>query len=549
MSAAIAKNRSHTLELLLLYSPVLIAILVMMPRLLSPQFGLFDDGRTLVTAQTISSGTWYTGRDSIEGRFRPLHWLWFTTLYLINGANPFWFFIGNTLALAFVTWGIIFLVRKAGGNDFQAWLAGLIFVLAGPIAETYFTLKAEAHQSVFLMLALLSILPYAKAQTRWQKAGLLMLSTVAALLANFSKETSVVLLPISVAWYVLARIFPGKEKNPARRSMHGAFVFANITAVIMFFLCRSWAISLQVNTGTYTQRYAFDAGQILQSMIRWGGWLVRDFFWIIPILMVALLLIVSRRKLYSALLIESFIWMGAWMSIYLPWNFMAEYYMLPFAMGLAVFASALVIEIVPAVGERNWRRWLSLAALGLSVVLFIGSLFNTLTNARVQLAVDGANARMMAYLVRSAEPDSTILVNFQDFTEYVSEMQTQLESVYGRPDLKVEMFNPSQPIPESGGDVYIVTANVLNQPLLTVRMGAVEESQRIWNESLGKFMQANPRWLSAFETMRTIHLSDVNYPRLFCPFIKTRAFCATPAPLLDLRPFTYGWIFYKMEKP
>jgi hypothetical protein len=543
------KPHSRALEMLLLFSPVMIAILIMLPRLLSPQFGLFDDGRTLVTAQTISSGTWYTGKDSIEGRFRPLHWLWFTALYLVNGANPFWFYLGNALALAFVTWGIIFLVRKAGGNRLQAWLAGMVFILAGPIPETFFTLKAEVHQSMFLILALLSMLPFAKSQTRWQKSGALALSALTLLFANFSKETSVVLMPISVAWYALARLLPGREKDPARRNMLGAFVIANVLALVAFFFCRAWIMSLQVNAGTYTQRYAIDVGQISQSLLRWGGWLVRDFIWVVPIMLAALLLIATRRKLCSSLLMESFIWMTAWMGIYMPWNFMAEYYMLPFTMGLAVFTSALLVEVIPALQEKTWEKWFSLAVLGFSLLLFVGSLFNTLTNARVQLAIDDVNARMMTYLTQSASPNSTILVNFQDFTEYVSEMQTQLESVYNRPDLTVAMFNPAEPLPESAGDIYLVTAKVQNQPLLTVRMGVMEKSQELWNDTLNGFMQSNSNWHSTYETIRAIRLSDVNYPRLLCPFVKTRAFCATPAPTVDIRPFTYGWVIYELVNP
>ena len=58
MSATTEKKRSHALEMLLLYSPVLIAILVMIPRLLSPQFGLFDDGNSIVTAKKIAHGEW-----------------------------------------------------------------------------------------------------------------------------------------------------------------------------------------------------------------------------------------------------------------------------------------------------------------------------------------------------------------------------------------------------------------------------------------------------------------------------------------------------------
>jgi hypothetical protein len=550
MSETAIKNRSRLLENLLLYSPVLIAILIMLPRLLSPQFGLFDDGRSLVTARTISSGTWYTGMDTIEGRFRPLHWLWFTSLYLINGADPFWFFAGNMLALAFVTGGIIFLVRKADGRRLQAWLAGMAFVLAGPIAETYFSLKAEAHQSIFLMLALLSILPHAKAHTRLQTAGAFILTTLAALCACYSKETSILLLPISITWYLLARFWPGYEKDAVRQKMRGAFVVANLVAVSIFFVTRAWAASSQINVGTYTMRYALIFSQIIQSSIRWGGWMTRDFIWVAPLAFVFIVLLLMRRKLMGGvLLFDAFIWMAAWVVIYLPWNFMAEYYMLPFAMGLAVFVSALVIEIVPALREQGWKRWLSIAGLGLTLILLVGSLFNTLTNARVQLAVDSGNASMMAHLVQTAAPNSTIVVNFQDFTEYVSEMQTQFESVYNRPDLKLKMFNPSEPLPESAGDIYLVTAKVQNQPLLTVRMGVIEESQDIWNKILQGFLQENPNWHSVFETTRSFRLSDVNYPRLFCPFIETRAFCATTAPFFDIRPFLYGWTIYKLEKP
>jgi hypothetical protein len=241
--------------------------------------------------------------------------------------------------------------------------------------------------------------------------------------------------------------------------------------------------------------------------------------------------------------------MGAWMGVYLPWNYMAEYYMLPFTMGLAVFASALIVEIIPGLHEPGWKKWFSIATLAISCILFVGSLFNTLTNARVQLAMDDANSHMMEYVSRSSVSHSVILVNFQDFTEYLPEMQTQFESLYGRPDLQVEMFIPGMPFPESEGETYLVTAVVQNQPLLTVRMGVEEESQKIWNESLKKFIQSNPKRYLMNAVMRTIRLSDVNYPRLFCPLINTRSFCAIPAPLVDTRPFTYGWRIYKLENP
>jgi hypothetical protein len=56
-----------------MYTPVLLAILFMLPRLLLARFELFDDARTLITADKISRGIWYTYPDNMEGRFRPIH--------------------------------------------------------------------------------------------------------------------------------------------------------------------------------------------------------------------------------------------------------------------------------------------------------------------------------------------------------------------------------------------------------------------------------------------------------------------------------------------
>jgi hypothetical protein len=69
MKSAANENRSRALNLVLLYSPVFIAILVMLPRLLSPQFGLLDDGRGLVTLDRfINHGIWDMSVDIMEGR-------------------------------------------------------------------------------------------------------------------------------------------------------------------------------------------------------------------------------------------------------------------------------------------------------------------------------------------------------------------------------------------------------------------------------------------------------------------------------------------------
>jgi hypothetical protein len=141
------------------------------------------------------------------------------------------------------------------------------------------------------------------------------------------------------------------------------------------------------------------------------------------------------------------------------------------------------------------------------------------------------------------------LVNIQDPNEYFYEMQTQLGKVYGRPDLIVDVFNPDTTLAVDGLNIYIVSPHIVNQPLLTVRMGVIEDTQRMWTTDLQEFLQDHPGWRIEFESTNNFHLTDINYPRIFCPFVKTRAFCATPAPFIDLREFEYGWTVYRLIRP
>ena len=532
------------------YLPVLAAGLFMLPRLLAARFELFDDGRSLVSADKISHGIWYSYPDVLEGRFRPIHWLWFTLSYLIGGKNPFWFYLSNTLALMVISAALIFLVRRLGGSRLQAALAGLAFVLAGPVVESFYTLKGEVIQAALMVLSLLALLPYAAARTRRQKVAAGLLVVLVVFLAYLAKETTLVLLPVSAVWYLLARFWPEYEKDPARRSARGLYLAANLVCAPIFLVLRSISTSAGLNQGSYTVRYSFHLDQIAVSALRWVGWLVRDFTWVVPLVLAAAILIVARRRLVkSVLMLDALVWMAAWVCVYLPWNFMAEYYMLPFALGLAVFAAGLVVEVIPALRARGWQALTAALGVGLGLVLLTGNLLGNLTNARVQLAVDPADASMLAYLVQHAAPDSTVLVNLQDPNEYFYEMQMQLAQVYGRPDLKVVAFNTDITRADLSGTVYIVSPHVTNQPLLTVRMGVVEATQDAWNASLQNFLQSFPGSPVAFRVDDHFTMSDVNYPRIFCPLVKTRSFCATPAPFFDTRTFDYGWQVVQVSLP
>src|SRR5512136_2078074 len=98
------------------YAPLLICILIMLPRLVSPNFGLMDDGRGLSIAQGLLHGKFDLSWDLVAGRARPIYWLAFAFWYLLAGAQPFWYFLGNLIVFSTTTFLLIHLVRLLGGS-------------------------------------------------------------------------------------------------------------------------------------------------------------------------------------------------------------------------------------------------------------------------------------------------------------------------------------------------------------------------------------------------------------------------------------------------
>jgi hypothetical protein len=538
------------LQQIAVYSPVLIAILIMLPRLLSPQFGLFDDGKSMITAQQISRGDWSFQFDTPDGRFRPVYWLSFALVYLLFGLRPFWFFLVNALVLAGTAGCLVQLILNLGKGRWQAWLTGMLFVLACPVIENYYTLsKGEPWQLFFLALSLLVASRYRSAASRWAKVGRIGLIAVMILLANLAKETSVLVAAIALVWYLADRLVRRKQLSRSKGGPYRAYLAAGLISAVVFLLMRTGLVSGALQTQGYTNYYIFTLGQIQASLVRWSGWLVRDFAYLAPLVLGIVVLWVVRKKLSQAMLMfQALVWAAAWVAVFLPWYFMAEYYMLPAAFGLAVFSGTLLTVLAEAwKAERAWVKWFTGLALGIFALLFILVLPNEISSARIQLAVDAANAETLRTLAEVAPQDSTVLVNIQVANEYVDEIAMQLAVYFGRSDLVVEAFR--SPELALSGTYYILAPQVNHQPLLTDRMGVVEATQNDWNASLQAYIESHPGWQVTATVGKQFRLFIVDLPRLLCPLIKTRSFCATPSPLVDLGPFTYGWTVYSLVIP
>ncbi|RPI34138.1 MAG: hypothetical protein EHM70_03820 [Chloroflexota bacterium] len=544
-------GRRETLARLLMFAPLLVCVLLMLPRLVSPHFGLFDDGTTIIRAQEIASGTWNLEEDLEAGRTRPLYWLFYTATYSLFGANPFWFFVVNTLVLAGTALGILYLVRQMGGSRLQAGLTALLFALSGPVIENFYTLsKAEPLQMALLVLSMVWLAPFARLNRRWKKGLAFLAATLTLLLAAAAKETTLFVFPISAVWLAAAwirRLRGSSEGFEAR----GTYFLANGLAVAGSLALRSLFVSQGLTSGSYTNGYVIDPARMLSAALSWLGWLGRDFIYLVPLVLLAVAVFVARKKIsQEVLLFDSLVWMAAWVAVYLPWSFTIEYYLLPFAFGFSFFAGILLVQALDLLktASQPWRIAVG-ALLGVTLILFLVTQANNATNARIQLTIDEANAEVLDFVAANAPQGATVLVNIQFSNEYIRQIRSHLTALRHRSDLSVDQFkfqgiDPNEPGLEPH---FILSPSITNQPLLAVRMGEVEETQVTWNKTLKSTLDVN--WTTILTTNHAFPMLNIDIPRLFCPLAPALDYCALSIPIIDRRAFTYGWTVYNLELP
>ncbi|MFQ5922545.1 MAG: hypothetical protein ACE5M4_06840 [Anaerolineales bacterium] len=538
-------STSRLRDLLLVYWPVGLAALIMIPRLLSAEFGLFDDGETLRVAQDIQNGDWgVLAKEAIRGRFRPVYWIQYAHIYALFGAAPAWFFLWNTLLFVVVTVELILLVRRTGAGRFQAATTGFIFVLSGPVVENIYTLsKPELLQILLLLGALLFFTPLCESdRPRRRVVSSAVFATLLLLAATLTKETTLVMVPIAAAWMLLAIIGAPRDQRRADANRGGTLLFAAAAASLLYFVLRDQFLEISLSEGTYTNNLEWSLGRLADSIVRWSGWLVRDFVWLAPLVLVLAIGLLDRRLEQARLLAGATVWIAGWILIYLPWEFTVEYYMLPVSIGVSVIAGVALNSLREWIrgGRRVALAWL---ALGLASALWLTTLPNNLSNARQQIAVDRANARLLQFLSEEAGGNRELIVNIQHENEYVYEVRTHLQDVKGLVETQVAVFDPGGGLPS--GSALIAAPYVHNQPLLAVRMGVIEPAQEAWNQSLQEVLGQGAE--TVFETEENLRLSIVDLPRLLCSVLPERGYCRAERPLIDTREFRYGWRVYDLH--
>jgi hypothetical protein len=530
--------------------PFVVAILMMVPRLASADFGLLDDASMLGRAQQIIEGDLSLKNDLAAGRFRPVYWFFYAMIYLLYGKAPFWFSSSYLLILLGILFGFMFLLKMQGAEGWQFFIASLLLLFSIPVIENFYTLsKGEPLQLFFLIAGVGTLNDLKTTRILFLKMLLALVATFSILLAMLTKETSIIMIPIALISGIYVWAQP-KKYSAQTRQAHITFLIATLMAVGLFFTIRHIWGGVNLSEGTYTSRYDFSIQVIALKIARWASQLAFHLHYLLPLGLTLLLTLLWKKDSIPRQTFDQFfwsLWCLFWLGILMPWEYSEAYYLLPFTFGIAMITACCLPDIVDHLKSKQMGKKLILGTLlGMTLVMFLMTVPNMVTQARLQVMVDRLNQAMLQEVVKTAPEESNVLVNIQIDNEYTQSIGLYLIDQYERKDLTYDNIRPEDvETLKTLSTTLILLPAIKNQPELSVRMGIQEESQTFWNQRvLDK--TAEVRQLSS-------HLEDqfqiinINLPVILCPLIGERSFCQDPAPLIDLRWFSYGWEVYQIE--
>jgi hypothetical protein len=440
-------------------------------------------------------------------------------------------------------------VVDVGGTKLQAVLTGFIFVFSTSLIENVYTLSKAENFQLLLMIGAISLLIFATRSIHGIRLWLLTIAAALLLLvACFTKESTLLLLPISLVWWGVAWIGRLRHFHSAHfvEKVSRLLVFSSLASGAIFYLGRTiFLASTKVLGVGQSSEFYFDRASILNGIVRWGGWLMRDFIWLLPMALIVLVwCLVKRRMPRSGLWWLAGVWMAFWLGMYIPWHFAVEYYLLPFAAGTAVLSGVMLAEILESIfpSGRIWKVF-GITSLVLTSTLLIASQANSFTDASIQLAQDSANARVLEYVAETAPQGSQVVVNIQLANEYIEQMQLMLANYYNRPDLQLISYQGEDlsRLTDQPRATYFLLAELVNQPKMTVRMGLDEPSLQVWNATV---LPALSSWHEVYRVSEDPDILTINFPRLLCPLINRGNYCSGGEGLVNLDKLQYRWSVY-----
>ncbi len=527
--------------------PFIVVIAIMIPRLASPQFGLFDDAATLQRSRVILDGDFSISHDIQAGRFRLIYWIFNALIYFLSKSEPFWYFFSNLIILIIIIGELHIYLKSREFNSIQIFLSKIIFIFSIPIIENFYTFsKSEPLQLLLLLAAIISLenLWFIPTYKLYISPFFSILFIICSLLV---KETSIIIFPIIGIWIVIDWLKNNKQKTEIKKFI--TIIIILLSSIIIFFLLRSLWNTPLFTEGSYTKRYEISILAIIERILRWMTLLAHYFHYALPILSGVIIIFLKYPNVKQIDRLELFFWIlwsVLWIAILIPWEFAEAYFLLPFSLGIACFTGFSIPMIFEHAAKIHKNKSFTLITfLFLSGFLFLATLPTYRTHARTQLSYDKTNEILLSYVANETPNNRYVFHNIQQTNEYVDMLYLFLSNEYQREDISLNTFNILDNNLEYPQGSIVVVPIVNNQPKLQVRAGIIEETQNIWNDQL--FSNFSSKLLYKNSIIDSFNITNINFPVLLCPVIGERGFCENPDPFIDTRIFEYGWEIYQIQ--
>ncbi len=407
------------------------------------KFSWIDDGWDILMAQKfINSAKNLDFRQFFNlflegdiGRFRPVYWLWQTLTYLLAGKTPLVHYFLHfllILGIIFFIYKIVFILTK---NRWAGFFSGALFLLNTINPDNWYRLGPQEPLVGFFITS--SVFLLLRGKNQWWPIFLLVL-------ALFSKETALAILPPVVVFYLGKRFFL-KEKNLLLKKY--VFFSLELSALMM-------VITLTVRTG-YTQNYSFD---VLSGLERFWRFLTICIVNLEPFSIILIFTFLIRqagsfiRKGFNSVndifLAELLfgVWFISFLAVQSPWTYTLQRYLLPATIGFFIFLGIELSQVAMFLQKRSkkiYKPTLIIFILFFTFYLSI-NLISVTNNGRL-MAHNTANVqKMVAYLAKNSPPSGQIFLNFlngEGTMEFIGETAIHLDLFYGRPDIKVAYLN------------------------------------------------------------------------------------------------------------
>lgn len=539
-----------TKKCLLALFPLLIAVLIMIPRLISPQLGVMDNGLIHVEVQKILQGDFSMDYDIQTGRFRPVYWLYFTLIYLIAGTNPFWFFFGHLLILLVLLIEIRALMKHFHAQDWQILLTSLVFLFSIPIVENFYTLsKGDPISLVFILASLLCFEKLKQADQKFARWIFTILAFLNGLFAIWAKETAYIMAPISAGWAIYI-LLQRKKFSVWKRQAYLIYFASMAASMAAFFLFRAVLGTPPVTGGSFTVRYDFTLSSLIERIPRWVTLYASYFHYLVPFILMAGIILLLKRDINPEQELQLFawgLWLLAWIGALLPWEFANAYYLLAFSLGVSILVGLFAPHLRDMLNHTHQAVRLSMITLtALAAVLFLASLTYYRSHAQIQLIFDRTNHEMLEIAHQITPKNGRVFVSLETRKEYVEGIEYFLFDFYDMSTINYRHISvETLEKLHWYSDGVVLMPYVSNLPKLAVRSGVDEEFTMLWNDIV--LRNKGNRLIPVTQVHEEFRIYNLNLPVIFCPLVGSKGFCENHDPFFDARTFRYGWDIYTIR--